>query len=115
MSSAMMWGMGIVWVLVIIALVLGIAALPKFIVGWRVVCQFEFLEGLTSVWRGAKCGCMVLYFEAKEIVRCQPRRQWVHVLGAIVALRLPLYFQQRHLPPNENCSFGRRSDSNGSP
>jgi hypothetical protein len=31
MGSAMMWGMGIVWVLVIIALVLGIAALTKFL------------------------------------------------------------------------------------
>lgn len=31
MGSAMMWGMGIVCVLIIIALVLGIAALTKFL------------------------------------------------------------------------------------
>jgi hypothetical protein len=31
MGSAMMWSMGIVWVFVIIALVLGIAALTKFL------------------------------------------------------------------------------------
>ena len=31
MNSGMMWGMGVVWLLVIIVLVLGIAALVKYL------------------------------------------------------------------------------------
>jgi hypothetical protein len=31
MSGAMMWGMGVVWLLVAILLILGIAALAKFL------------------------------------------------------------------------------------
>jgi len=31
MGSAMMWGMGVVWLLIVILLVLGIAALVKYL------------------------------------------------------------------------------------
>jgi hypothetical protein len=35
MDSGMMWGMGLVWLLVVIALVLAIAALVKYLFGGK--------------------------------------------------------------------------------